>query len=156
MATLQKFKLLAMQCGVVQSPTRSPRTSPLVQFQRRKTSLRMLLCRSTSSRAPRRKESTIQLKHVLDSSEEEENGKDLMRRNSLKELFGSSLPNEEQECQRQIGEISDSEKLASRELRSVGVGSVNGLGSPKPGWMRFRYRSLLRKSWRPALVTIPE
>ncbi|KAI9120193.1 hypothetical protein K1719_008841 [Acacia pycnantha] len=112
MATLQKFKLLVMQGGIVQSPTRSLRTSPLVQFQRCKTSLRMLLCRSTSSRDPRRKDSTLQLKHVLDSSEEEENGKDLMLRNSLREFFGSSLPNEE-ECERQIGEISESEKLAS-------------------------------------------
>ncbi|XP_028757857.1 uncharacterized protein LOC114716944 [Neltuma alba] len=154
MATLQKFKLLAMQCGVVQSPTRSPRTSPLVQFQRRKTTLRMLLCRSTSSRSPRRRETTFQLKHVMDSSEEEDSGKDSMRRNSLKELFGSSLPNEEG-GERQITEISESNKLPSREFHSF-VGSINGLGSPKPGWTRFRYRSLLRKSWRPALVTIPE
>ncbi|XP_054808704.1 uncharacterized protein LOC129310815 [Prosopis cineraria] len=152
MATLQKFKLLAMQCGVVQSPTRSPRTSPLVQLQRRKSSLRMLLCRSTSSRSPRRRETILQLKHMLDASEEEEGkGKDLMRRNSLKDLFGSSLPSEEE------GErvISVSEKLPSRGFRSV-VGSVDGLGSPKPVWTGFRYRSLLRKSWRPALVTIPE
>lgn len=164
MATLQKFKLLAMQCGVVQSPTRSPRTSPLVHLPRRKTTLRMLLCRSTSRRSPRQRDSPLQLKHLLDSAEEkeEEKSKDLMRRNSLKDLFVSPLPNQEEGD----GEISNSEKIPSRELGSVGsmdlalaVGSVSwrdGSGSPKPVWTGFRYRSLLRKAWRPVLVTIPE
>lgn len=159
MATLHKFKLLAMQCGVAQSPTRSPKTSPLVQLPRRKTSLRMLLCRSTSRR--RRDSPPLQLKHLLDSPEEEKEEKKkskeliLMRRNSLKDLFVSSLPNEEEE-----EEISVSQKIDSRNFGSVGtidfVAGPGRFGSIKPGWSGFRYRLLLRKSWRPALVTIPE
>jgi hypothetical protein len=50
MATLQKFNLLATQCGVAPSLMRSPRTSPVVQLSRRKATLRMLLSR----RSPRR------------------------------------------------------------------------------------------------------
>ncbi|GFY84787.1 50S ribosomal protein-like protein [Actinidia rufa] len=45
MATLQKFKLLATQCAVAGSPTRSPTTSPVIHLRRRKT-LRMLLGRN--------------------------------------------------------------------------------------------------------------
>ncbi|CAA0817269.1 50S ribosomal protein-related [Striga hermonthica] len=45
MATLQKFKLLATQCAVAGSPSRSPASSPVIHFRRRKT-LRMLLGRA--------------------------------------------------------------------------------------------------------------
>ncbi|KAM1196164.1 hypothetical protein FF1_022816 [Malus domestica] len=48
MGTLQKFKLLAMQCGMAQSPTRSPWSSPLIQLPRRKPTLLMLFTRSNS------------------------------------------------------------------------------------------------------------
>lgn len=47
MATLQKFKILATQCAVISSPTRSPTTSPVIHLRRRKT-LRMLLGRSST------------------------------------------------------------------------------------------------------------
>lgn len=37
---------------------------------------------------------------------------------------------------------------------------VNGLGggpgSPRPGWIGLRHRSILRRAWRPMLVAIPE
>ncbi|XP_019427083.1 PREDICTED: uncharacterized protein LOC109335403 [Lupinus angustifolius] len=129
MATLQKFKLFATPCGVAQSPTQSPRTSPLVQFRRHKTTLQSLLWLNRSSR---RRDSPLLQEH---SSEKK-------GRNSLKELFVSSPPREEVE-----------EKLhvtsSTTVLGSVAVGN--------PGWMGFRYRSLLkRKAWRPLLLTIHE
>ncbi|KAI4357772.1 hypothetical protein L6164_001699 [Bauhinia variegata] len=172
MATLQRFKLLATQCGVAPSPTRSPRTSPLVQLRRRKTTLRMLFSRSTSLRLSRRRDSPspLQLKHLLDSPEEEEDkkkkekekSKDYVQRNSLKELFVSSPPKEE-EGEGEISEIHNATEFGSA---ATGTGSIalggsvswrDGSGSPKPGWtVGFRCRSLLRKTWRPMLLTIPE
>ncbi|KAM0976538.1 hypothetical protein FF1_019512 [Malus domestica] len=50
MGTLQKFKLLTTQCDVAQSPTRSPRSSPLIQLPRCKPTLLTLLTRSSSRR----------------------------------------------------------------------------------------------------------
>ncbi|KAI4313892.1 hypothetical protein L6164_026838 [Bauhinia variegata] len=169
MATLQKFKLFATHCGVAPSPTRSPRTSPLVQLPRRKNTLRMLFSRSTSLRLPRRRDSPLQLKHLLDSSEEEdekkekEKGKDLAQRNSLKELFVSSPPKEEQGK----GEISDihiATELGPAATETVSIAALggpvswrDGPGSLTSGWTGgFRCRSLLRKAWRPMLLTIPE
>jgi len=35
-------------------------------------------------------------------------------------------------------------------------GLGDGLGSPRPGWIGFRHRSVLRRAWRPMLVSIPE
>ncbi|KAJ6988099.1 hypothetical protein D5086_016504 [Populus alba] len=56
MPTLQKFKLLATQCGVAQGPTRGPRTSTAVHLRQcRKTTLRTLL----GIRSPRRQEPPI-------------------------------------------------------------------------------------------------
>lgn len=91
MATLQKFKILATQCGVAQSPTRSPRTSPLVQFPRKKTTLRMLLTRSSSSRC---KEITLPTpKEIAVDDQKQRDCRDLLvvqSRNKLKDLFVSS------------------------------------------------------------------
>ncbi|KAI9088680.1 hypothetical protein K1719_029794 [Acacia pycnantha] len=156
MATLQKIKLFATQCGKARSPTRSPRTSPMVQFRRRKTTLRMLLNRNTGSQSPpRRRNSLIQKNHLIGALEEKkkEKHKELMRRNSLKELFVSSPPKEEAK-----------EEIPRRELDSVGTvvglgGPViwsNGPGSPKPVWRGFRLRILLKRGWRPGLDTVFE
>ncbi|KAK7343418.1 hypothetical protein VNO77_12142 [Canavalia gladiata] len=131
MAALQKFKLFATPCGVGQSPTQSPRTSPLVQLRRPKTTLRSLL---SLSRSTRRQE------HVLE--------KDPMRRHSLKDLFVSSPPREE-----------DLHDATTPILGSVAVSHSWGdrSGSTNPAWTGFRCRSLLkRKHWRPLLLTIPE
>ncbi|KAM5567785.1 hypothetical protein ABKV19_015716 [Rosa sericea] len=133
MATLQKFKLLALHCGAAQSPTRSPRTSPLIQLPRRKPSLLMLLSRSGSRRSTRRQDQPAPVQPPPE------------RRNSLKDLFVSSPPFEE------------SEKIEKRqEFGLVVVAGGVGPGSPRPGWTGFRYKSLLRRAWRPVLVTIPE
>ncbi|XP_054824370.1 uncharacterized protein LOC129322231 [Prosopis cineraria] len=155
MATLQKFKLLATHCGMARSPTRSPRASPMVQFRRRKTTLRMLLNRNMGRQSPRRRNSPIQQNHLFGVPEErkKEKRKELMRRNSLKELFVSSPPKEEANTE-----------IPTRRLDSVGTvvgigGPVvwsNGPGSPKPVWRGFRIRSLLKKGWHPGLQPISE
>lgn len=143
MATLQKFKLLAIHCGSSKSPTRSPRTSPIVQLRRRKTTLRMLLRRS-----PRRRGTALQ----RERPSEKKSG-NLVRRHSLKDLFGSSPPGEE--------DIKIDVVVVQETHRSVNSGldgSVYGTGSPGPGWTTgFRCRSLLsRKAWRPVLLAIHE
>ncbi|XP_058772675.1 uncharacterized protein LOC131646720 [Vicia villosa] len=141
MAKLQKFKIFATQCGVEKSPTLSPRTSPLVQLPRPKTTLRSLLGLSLT-RPPRRQGHVA----VLEKKE-----KDSMRRHSLKDLFVSSPPREE-----------DAEGGASSPMLG-GMGFFRsdswrvGPGLSNPVLTGFRCRSLLkRKAWRPMLLTISE
>ncbi|XP_028768287.1 uncharacterized protein LOC114725888 [Neltuma alba] len=155
MATLQKFKLLATQCGMTRSPTRSPRTSPMVQFRRRKITLRMLLNRNTGRQSPRRRNSPIEKSLLFGVSEvkKKEKRKELMRRHSLKELFVSSPPKEETREDIPI-RVSDSVGTV------VGLGGPviwsNGPGSPKSVWRGFRIRLLLKRGWRPGLDTVFE
>ncbi|KAH1035683.1 hypothetical protein AAZX31_20G106900 [Glycine max] len=133
MAALQKFKLFATPCGVGQSPTQSPRTSPLVQFRRPKTTLRSLL---SLNRSLRRQENVVE--------------KNPMRRHSLKALFVSSPPREER-----VHENETTPMLASVAVPHSSWS--NEPGSTNPPWAGFRCRSLLkRKHWRPLLLTIPE
>lgn len=146
MATLQKFKLFATRCGVEQSPTLSPRTSPLVHLTRPKTTLRTLLGLSLT-RPPRRQEHVS----VLELEKKE---KDPMRRHSLKDLFVSSPPKEEEA-------LDTSPMLGSVAVGNMGLGRSNswkiGPGSTNPVWTGFRCRSLLkRKAWRPMLLAISE
>ncbi|XP_065855080.1 uncharacterized protein [Euphorbia lathyris] len=145
MAALQKFKLLATQCGVAQSPTRSPRTSPLVHLRRKKTTLRMLLTRTYGSgrRSPRRQDSSP-IHSILPPK----------KRDSLKDLFVSSPPFEVEENKRKLGEMI-SAKCEVYRMRVNGLGAELS-GSPRPGWIGFRYRSLIRRAWRPMLIGIPE
>ncbi|XP_076895714.1 uncharacterized protein LOC143548418 [Bidens hawaiensis] len=75
MATLQKFKLLATQCAVAGSPTRSP---PVIHLRRRKT-LRMLM------RLPHREEFT-------DRRGEIELPENRNNRRKLKDLLVASPP----------------------------------------------------------------
>ncbi|XP_004497061.1 uncharacterized protein [Cicer arietinum] len=145
MATLQKFKLFATQCGVQQSPTLSPRTSPLIRMPRPKTTLRTLLG-LTLNRPPRRQGHVS----VLELEKKE---KDSMRRNSLKDLFVSSPPREE-DAQAQT-------HATSPMLGNMGIFRSDswkvGPGLNNPVWTGFRCRSLLkRKAWRPMLLTISE
>ncbi|KAF5751901.1 hypothetical protein HS088_TW02G00920 [Tripterygium wilfordii] len=161
MATLQKFKLLATQCGVAPSPTRSPRTSPLVQLRRRKTTLRMLLSRSSSRcrSPPRRQEFSNQATRIVvgDLAEKKSNKEELPGR-TLKDLFVST-PSLESEAENtatsKIGFNSEGAFAAK-----ISGGSFGGLrdepGSPRPVWVGFRHRMLLRRAWRPMLVAIPE
>jgi hypothetical protein len=91
MATLQKFKLLATQCAVAGSPTRSPTTSPVIHLRRRKT-LRMLLSRGNSSgRRLARQEVRSPDQRGSDASSPEK-GKELAVSQKLRDLFVSSPP----------------------------------------------------------------
>ncbi|KAL5743348.1 hypothetical protein ACOSQ2_026464 [Xanthoceras sorbifolium] len=149
MATLQKFKLLATQCAVSGSPTRSPTTSPVIHIRRRKT-LRMLLNR----RRFHRQDDDGLDREAADESPEIKHKK---IRAKLKDLFVSSPPIEERD--------SESSEVREGLLPITGSSSVGGgggstsrrgsNGSLRPVSATFRYR-LLRRAWRPMLVTIPE
>ncbi|KAJ4707060.1 putative 50S ribosomal protein-related [Melia azedarach] len=145
MATLQKFKLLATQCAVSGSPTRSPTASPVIHLRRRKT-LRMLLNRR---RLSRRDDDDLD-REITEQSSEIKNKK---IRAKLKDLFVSSPPFEEKDSQTE----EDREGLLPM-TGSAGSGSSTrrgSAGSLRPVSATFRYR-LLRRAWRPVLVTIPE
>ncbi|KAK7407518.1 hypothetical protein VNO78_09471 [Psophocarpus tetragonolobus] len=129
MATLQKFKHLAIQCGggASQRPTRSP----AVPLRRGKTTLRMLLSRR------HRRESTLRRECLLEKTK----GEDRVRRHSLKDLFKSAPPGRE--------DVTNEDRHIS--------GSAYEPGSPKHASTGFRYRSLLSsKAWRPILLSITE
>ncbi|CAL1390790.1 unnamed protein product [Linum trigynum] len=158
MASLQKFKLLATQCGVAPSPTRSPRTSPVVHFRRRKTTLRMLLTlRSGRRNSPPRRDEPAPPPIYAAPPER--------RRGSLKDLFVSSPAAEEEEGdggrESTIGGGGGGGGGGDRyQVWKMKVSEL-GMGSPRPppgaaGWMGFRHRSILRRAWRPVLVGIPE
>ncbi|CAF2063170.1 unnamed protein product [Brassica oleracea var. botrytis] len=142
MATLQRFKFLATQCGVEQSPTRSPSpsTSPLVQFRRKKTTLKMLL----SLRSPSRREQPV-IHQATD--------KDVAGR-KLKDLFVSSSPleEEEEEEERPKGKTKE-EVLAAMAAIKLNASASSQLESAV--WFGFSKR-LLKRAWRPTLGTITE
>lgn len=74
---------------------------------------------------------------------------------TLKDLFVSSPPLEEEES----GGVGDIQERVVPIPNGGGAGLPNlkdGPRSPRPGWTGFRYRSLLRRAWRPMLITIPE
>lgn len=160
MATLQKFKLLATQCAVAGSPTRSPSASPVIHLRRRKT-LRMLLGRggSGSRRIPRREEGSPDRRGSGRNSPEK--GRELVVSHKLRDLFVSSPPSFDERVSENVRE-----GLLSGGVSS-GVGDVGGAsgefglrrgggGRPlRPLSATFRQR-LLRRAWRPVLVTIPE
>ncbi|KAE8659345.1 peptide methionine sulfoxide reductase A4 [Hibiscus syriacus] len=163
MASLHRFKLLATQCAVASSPGRSPTTSPVVHLRRRKT-LRMLLNRSsaTGRRLCHRdhEDSNFDLSPppsappATSKTDNMKNSNGRKGRRKLKELFMASPPSEERESS---GKSCEEE---TKDLLPVTVGSGDELTSRGSGSVRtvtasFRYR-LLRRAWRPMLVTISE
>ncbi|KAK8487894.1 hypothetical protein V6N13_017567 [Hibiscus sabdariffa] len=152
MTTLQKFKLLATQCGVTQSPTRSPRTSPLVNFRRPKTTLRMLLTRTGSRKSSNTREMPYPQSFVgISTGKKKGDG----HSHTLKDLFVSSPSLEDgngDECKIVKEDFGGNSEI----VLATKVDGLNGLGSPRPGWIGFRHRMLLRKAWRPMLQTIHE
>ncbi|KAK1439086.1 hypothetical protein QVD17_04901 [Tagetes erecta] len=137
MATLQKFKLLATQCAVAGSPTRSPSTSPVIHLRRRKT-LRMFLSRRLASRD----EGFVDRRgRDIDSCEKR---KDEGVRRKLKDLLVSSSSSS--------SSPPASEEKSGLIIRRGGCGS-RGVRPLLSGTLRQR---LLRRAWRPVLVTIPE
>ncbi|KAL0461999.1 UNVERIFIED_CONTAM: hypothetical protein Slati_0087500 [Sesamum latifolium] len=153
MATLQKFKLLATQCAVAGSPTRSPTASPVIHLRRRKT-LRMLLARGGGGSGgrrlpPRCDDGSPDRRGSGDEGSSPEKGKQLSVSHKLKDLFVSSPPAFE-------GPVS--ENVREGLLRSSGGdgGLRRGGSRPlRPLSATFRQR-LLRRAWRPVLVAIPE
>ncbi|EOA35862.1 hypothetical protein CARUB_v10021101mg [Capsella rubella] len=151
MATLQRFKFLGTQCGVaVQSPTRSPspRTSPLVQLRRKKTTLKMLLSLASPSR--REQQPLIHHSH-----------KDVAGR-KLRDLFVSSSSGEKEEEEEEV-ELEERRKGKTKEeVLAAMAAKLNAAASLQsestdaaPAWFGFSKR-LLQRSWRPKLGTIPE
>ncbi|KAK6927922.1 hypothetical protein RJ641_006513 [Dillenia turbinata] len=157
MATLQKFKLLATQCAVAGSPTPSPTTSPVIHLRRRKT-LRMFLSRSgsggVSRRLPRGDDSLEERQRISkesSSSSTSQKSKETVSSHKLKDLFVSSPPLEDRSS-KNLGESGDSsERLTAESFRYNG----GGRRSFRPMSAALRSR-LLRRPWRPVLVTIPE
>ncbi|KAD3640810.1 hypothetical protein R6Q59_003494 [Mikania micrantha] len=148
MATLQKFKLLATQCAIAGSPNRSPSTSPVIHLRRRKT-LRMFLSRGGSRRLPPRDEFIDRRAGDIESSE---NRKDGGVRRKLKDLLVASPP--------AAGLLAEDGGDGGEETKrwSGGGGLIIRRGGsrglrPLSGTLRQR---LLRRAWRPVLVTIPE
>ncbi|KAL9427664.1 hypothetical protein AB3S75_029783 [Citrus x aurantiifolia] len=148
MAALQKVKLLATQCAVAGSPTRSPTASPVIHLRRRKT-LRMLLNRR---RFPRQENDDLD-REVADELPEIKNKK---IRAKLKDLFVSSPPFEER----------DSESSGSGDRQgllpvtgTVGSGSATrrgSAGSLRPVSATFRLGSKFQIDWDNKLLHSPE
>ncbi|XP_051127470.1 uncharacterized protein LOC127248928 [Andrographis paniculata] len=146
MATLQKFKLLATQCAVAASPTRSPSASPVIHLRRRKT-LRMLLFRGGGGSGRRQLPSPQRPTDRKASSPE--NGKELLVSNKLKDLFVSSPPPA-------MGEQLSENVRGGLPPSPSGGDFQRGVPRPlRPLSATLRQR-LLRRAFRPVLVGIPE
>lgn len=152
MAIMQRFKLLATQCGEAQSRTRSPRTSPIVTIRRRKSTLRMLLSRSGSHRWDRRSDPLPEKRN----EKRKKNERSLVQRQCLKELFVSSPLFEIGRGQRDTKENMKHEDEGKRVDNLIGKVLEGGTGSPRPVWTGLRSRWLLKRAWRPMLVPILE
>ncbi|CAI0547598.1 unnamed protein product [Linum tenue] len=167
MATLQRFKHFATQCGASSTgnPTQSPTTSPVVHLRRRKT-LRMLLSRGSPAAVDHHRRAMA----MFDGVQQRDLPSDSKRaRRKLKDLFVASPPLED----------NSTKNRGCDEVRLLTVGpggSDGGIGNNgnncsfsrgggggfsgrrrglRQGVATFRYR-LLRRAWRPVLVTIPE
>ncbi|KAE8786729.1 hypothetical protein D1007_39423 [Hordeum vulgare] len=154
MATLpQRFKLLATRCAAgAPSPSRSPApsyaTSPGYRLRRRRGSrLRRFLCRRVGGGLPE------------PAGRREEDKKPLVGRGSrtLRDLFVASP----EAGRTRRGCSCDADSDDDDEAGPAGSGGASGTAGGGGG-RRFRaagggLRSLLmRRSWRPVLVAIPE
>ncbi|KAI3899674.1 hypothetical protein MKW92_022325 [Papaver armeniacum] len=161
MATLQKFKFLATQCAVSRgspSPSRSPGASPVFQLRRRKT-LRMLFSKKFSTTTYSSDASRTDLQRLInnrDSPPEKKNESSISSSssNKLKDLFISSPspppPTHEGKSLREnVARDSREDLMVLRSSNGVGLSSSRSILST------FRYR-LIKRSWRPVLITIAE
>lgn len=160
MPTLHKFKLLATQCAVAGSPTRSPTTSPVIHFRRRKT-LRMFLTRPHDRRRF----------HPPPLDPPETTADEVRVRHKLKDLFISSPPpppspptlqdaktschHHQQQQHDQPDELLSDSAVGVRFRTGSPFRRASAVASLRPVSSAFRYR-LLRRAWRPVLFTIPE
>ncbi|XP_020596982.1 uncharacterized protein LOC110036795 [Phalaenopsis equestris] len=154
MAALQKFKLLATKCASARSPSRTPPSAAAsaaaagFRLRRRKT-LGMLLGRRKS---------------FSGSDPSNRSGK----KGTLRDLFISSPPLTPERCEAgggngvgcggEIGGAVRCDVEAGGGWRRVSLDLITGGGRRR--FMRFGSRGLrhrlLRRNWRPVLVTIPE
>jgi len=160
LSRLHKFKLFAahrsLEASTAGSPTMSPTKSPVFNLRRRKT-LRMLFDKSSDSR--RRN-----LRQILEESPESDGnsgnkkrGNHRATRRKLRELLVTS-PSPPYKGREDIDGIGEERSEISplnvtsngdgRELTARRFGSSGSVQS-------FRLR-ILRKPWRPVLVSIPE
>ncbi|CAA7408428.1 unnamed protein product [Spirodela intermedia] len=166
MAAFQRFKLLATQCATAAgSPSRSPlptssAKSPSFHLRRRKTTLRRLLSRSSSSSSSTRR-LLRRREEAGDGGAQPGDGERkglLSHHTSLKDLFVSSSPSPPDPGALRLG-AGDCGRQSPPPARSAVRRSVlEGIGG---GGGRFRSTAalrfrLLRRAWRPALLTIPE
>ncbi|XP_010511595.1 PREDICTED: uncharacterized protein LOC104787686 [Camelina sativa] len=165
--SLQKFKLLATQCSTVaESPTRSP----VIHLRRRKT-LRLLLTRSSSDRWR-----LPEIQNNVDESNKSDKRGKIRSRRKLRELFVSSPPFEESsvggggggdkgkkkmevEMERDDVTVNGVENnnggFGGEEITAARSVGFNGSVRRPMSSVTLRCR-LLRRAWRPVLVTIPE
>ncbi|OIW07391.1 hypothetical protein TanjilG_10226 [Lupinus angustifolius] len=145
MPTLHKFKLLATQCAVSGSPTRSPTASPVIHLRRRKT-LRMFLSRRSDDPPQIHQNDVVRV------------------RNKLKDLFVSSpspptppspLQDDDKSYRQQQQQQQEEQEILLPRFRSGSPFRRGGATSLRPVSSAFRYR-LIRRAWRPMLLTIPE
>ncbi|XP_026458641.1 uncharacterized protein LOC113359182 [Papaver somniferum] len=161
MATLQKFKFLATQCAVSRgspSPSRSPAASPVFQLRRRRT-LRMLFSKKFSTTTYSSNVSRTDLQRLInnrDSPPEKNDNKSSISSgsNKLKDLFISSPspppPTHEGKSLREnVARDSREDLMVVQSSNGVGLSSSRSILST------FRYR-LIKRSWRPVLITIAE
>ncbi|KAF7811285.1 proline-, glutamic acid- and leucine-rich protein 1-like [Senna tora] len=153
MATLHKFKLLATQCAVAGSPSRSPTTSPVIHLRRRKT-LRMFLSRPDRRRFARRDDSS----EIRDRDPRPE-----MTEKEVRVRRKPTTPlDDDKKCKDEERREQDGLLLPAMASSSLGsrfrTGSAfrrGGSAALRPVSSAFRYR-FLKRAWRPVLVTIPE
>ncbi|XP_026389714.1 uncharacterized protein LOC113284468 [Papaver somniferum] len=160
MATLQKFKFLATQCAVSRgspSPSRSPAASPVFQLRRRRT-LRMLFSKKFSTTTYSSNASRTDLQRLInnrDSPPQKSDNKSSISSgsNKLKDLFISSPspppPTHEGKSLRETVARDGRDDLMVVRRNGVGLSSSRSILST------FRYR-LIKRSWRPVLITIAE
>ncbi|KAL2329519.1 hypothetical protein Fmac_017100 [Flemingia macrophylla] len=148
---MHKFKFLATQCAVAGSPTRSPTTSPVIHLRRRKT-LRMFLARRRFHPPP------------PPPQDPPPSDSESRVRHKLKDLFVSSPPPPPPLADNKTTFDHRQQDDPRHDLLPTPAVSVRfRAGSPfrrsaaalRPVSSVFRYR-LLRRAWRPVLVTIPE
>ncbi|CAN6469972.1 unnamed protein product [Victoria cruziana] len=149
MTTLQRFKLLAVQCAVADSPSRSPSTSPAFHVRRRRRMTLKKLLKETAggsrllrraSRPPDREENAEKRKPDA-----------LLAGRTLKDLFVSS-PTYDGRGAADSGEAAGGRRIA--RVEAVPDGRDAGGATIRP-IVALRCR-LLRRAWRPVLLTIPE
>ncbi|ERN04044.1 hypothetical protein AMTRI_Chr13g118060 [Amborella trichopoda] len=164
MATLTKFKILATQCAIAASPSRSP--NPTIAPS--KKTLRKLIkekCKSSNGRLLRRG-SRPRSPSISDSMPQNDSSRQKHGENAailsrkLKDLFVSSPPICERKTEERASELALNQGSFSSPIFQLPINqAAMGRGSAPRGLPRIgsatRLR-LLRRAWRPVLVSIPE